>query len=224
MPAPSEAHFAVILFGPPGSGKGTQAKMLQESLGIPHISTGDMLWEHVEAMDSLGEEVRAVMREGKLVPDEVVNRLVEEQLSGPDAATGVLLDGYPRTIQQAEKLVRMLELRGLEQVVIHLKVDYNKVIDRLSGRRQCPRCGTLYNLESNPSRVAGVCERDGAPLVVREDDREAVVRRRLQAYDEQTSPVLQYFARGPQRFYEVDGNEGPPEAIGAKICRLVRDG
>jgi adenylate kinase len=223
MSAGNGPHVAVILFGPPGSGKGTQAKLLEERLGIPHISTGDMLREHIQARDSLGAAVQALMEAGKLVPDNLVNRLVEERLSRPESSRGFLLDGYPRTLEQAGNLARMLESRGMSQVVIHLKVDYNKVISRLSGRRQCPQCGTLYNLTSNLPKVAGVCDREGSPLMVREDDREGVIRQRLKAYEGQTRPLLEYFAQGPRRFYEVNGSEAAPEVIAAEICRLVKD-
>lgn len=217
-------HAGVILFGPPGSGKGTQAKILRDCLHIPHISTGDVLREHVQAGDPLGLQVEALMRAGKLVPDELVNRLVEERLDQPDAVRGFLLDGYPRTIRQAEALERMLRKRGMAQVVIHLKVDYNKVIARLSGRRQCPRCGTLYNLASNPPKVTGVCDKDGSELLVRDDDRESVIRQRLEAYEEQTRPLLERFRRNGVGFYEVDGSGGAPEAIAAEICRLIERG
>jgi adenylate kinase len=108
-------------------------------------------------------------------------------------------------------------------VVIHLNVDYNRIIARLSGRRQCPKCGTLYNLDSNPPQVAGVCDKDGTRLVVRSDDNESVIRRRLEAYEEQTRPLLDHFKRGPARFYEVDGDQGSPDAIAAVICKLVRN-
>src|SRR5207253_10072844 len=126
---------AITLFGPPGSGKGTQAKLLRSCLSIPHISTGDMLREHIEAGDDLGREVRGVMKTGLLVSDELVNSLVAQRISRPDAANGFILDGNPRTLPQAEVMLSMLESVGIPPVVIHLQVDYNKVIARLAGRR-----------------------------------------------------------------------------------------
>ncbi len=139
------------------------------------------------------------MQAGSLVDDEVVNRLVEERLAQPDAARGFILDGYPRTLAQAEKLCGLLDGRGMREVVIHLVVDYNIIIARLTGRRQCPRCGTLYNVISKPPKVPGVCDLEGEKLVVREDDREAVIRERLEAYERQTRPVIDYFrAKGEQ--------------------------
>lgn len=221
MPVHNDSQIALVLFGPPGSGKGTQAKLLEESLGIPHVSTGDMLREHVQADDEIGHEVKSIMQSGRLVPDELVNRLLVERLGRPDTVRGVLLDGYPRTLDQARKLTSLLQSRGVDGVVIHLKVDYNRIIARLTGRRQCPQCGALYNLASNPPKRGGVCDRDDATLIVREDDQEHVIRQRLEAYESQTRPVLEYFARTCPRFYEVDGGDAAPEAIAAEVHRLI---
>src|SRR5580704_15901397 len=162
---------AVVLFGSPGSGKGTQANLLKDCLKVPHISTGDMLREHIREGNPLGVRVAATMHSGALVRDEVVNQLVEKRLADPDARDGFILDGYPRTRDQAEHLMVWLDGHGIREVVIHLVVDYNIIITRLTGRRQCPRCGTLYNIVSQPPRVAGLCDLDGEKLVIREDDR-----------------------------------------------------
>ncbi|HLJ45913.1 MAG TPA: nucleoside monophosphate kinase [Bryobacteraceae bacterium] len=215
---------ALILFGSPGSGKGTQAKLLKSCWSAPHVSTGDMLRAHIEAGDELGLEVRAVMQAGMLVPDDLVNRLVEKRLLQDDTQAGVVLDGYPRTLQQAETLGETLGRHGLAPVVIHLKVDYNEIISRLSGRRQCPLCGTLYNLTTNPPKVNGICDKDGTLLVTRPDDSEAVIRQRLEEYDHQTRPLLEYFRRAGVPFYEVDGIDDGPQAISTRICRLVTQG
>jgi len=205
--------ISLILFGPPGSGKGTQAKLLKESLAIPHISTGDMLRERIASDDPLGLQLKELMHAGRLVPDEVVNRLAEERISQPDCCGGFILDGYPRTIQQAEVLDRRLQERGLQTVVIHLKVDYTKVIARIAGRRQCPVCGTLYSLTSNPPRKPEICDLDGAVLVIRDDDKESVIRERLEGYERQTRPVLEFFAASGASVHEVDGYEGSPQEI-----------
>ena len=178
-----------MLLGSPGSGKGTQAKMLTECLGIPHVSTGDMLRERT-GQGTEGTAVAATMQAGDLVSDEVVNRMVEERLGQPDAAGGFVLDLYPRTVAQARHLSEWLKGRGAGEVVIHLAVDYNVVITRLTGRRQCPRCGTLYNLAFQAPTVDSLCDKDGEKLAVRPDDSEPVIRERLAAYQRLTRPEL----------------------------------
>ena len=217
-------RYALILFGPPGSGKGTQAKLLKSCLGWPHISTGDMLREHVQAADDLGREVAAVMKSGELVSDDLANRLVEKRLERPDVERGIILDGYPRTVAQAAAMSMLLEAKGFRPVVVHLKVDYNKIVARLSGRRLCPTCGTLYSLVSNPPRVPGLCDNDGTPLIVREDDREEVIRHRLEAYDRQTVPVLGYIRDSGMPYHEIEATEGSPSEIAKRICELFPAG
>lgn len=212
---------ALILFGPPGSGKGTQAALLKEQLRVPHISTGDMLRERIATGDPLGLQVKDLMQAGRLVPDEVVNRLVNDRISLPDCACGFILDGYPRTIQQAEVLDGELRARGFKPVVIHLKVDYNRIIARIAGRRQCPVCGALYSLTSHPPKSPDICDNEGSRLVVRDDDRESVIRERLEAYDRQTSPLLAYFAASGDAFHEVDGSVGSPQVILSAVCAVL---
>ncbi len=173
------ANKAVVLFGPPGSGKGTQSKLLVTHFGIPQISTGDMLRDHIERGDTIGTAIESRMKAGSLVSDDLVNELVRARLSEPDCNNGFILDGYPRTQQQAEFLLSLLRELGKDAVVIHLVVDYNIIIARISGRRVCPKCGTLYNSSSLPPRISGICDLDGEALVIREDDRESVVRERL---------------------------------------------
>jgi len=240
------APRALILFGSPGSGKGTQAKLLQICLGAPqarnggaasanatsgaspdgsgsapHISTGDMLREHIQAGDALGQEVAAVMRAGMLVSDDLVNRLVEDRIQRPDSAQGFILDGYPRTLPQARVLGDMLRRRGVSPVVVHLKVDYNEIISRLSGRRQCPLCKTLYNLGTNPPKVDEICDVDGTGLVTRPDDSEAVIRQRLEEYEFQTRPLLDFFRSSGYPFHEVNGSGRSKQTIANEICSLV---
>jgi len=222
--AGAAAPKALILFGPPGSGKGTQAKLLKQALSIPHISTGDMLRARISSGDDLGREVAGLMQAGRLVPDETVNQLVRDRLAEPDCRGGLILDGYPRTIPQAEVLERELEGRGFDQVVVHLKVDYTIIIARIAGRRQCSSCGALFSLTSNPPRVADRCDFDGAPLVVRDDDREEVIRERLEAYDRQTKPLLDFFAASGHAFHEVDGSQESPKAILDRIRGLLAVG
>jgi adenylate kinase len=212
---------AIVLLGSPGSGKGTQAKMLTECLKIPHISTGDMLRDRIRRGTELGTAVVATMQSGALVSDEVVNQMVEERLSQTDAASGFVLDGYPRTLTQAEHLCEWLDGRGIREVVIHLAVDYNIIIARLSGRRECPLCGTLYNVAFQPPKVDELCDLDGTRLVVRDDDHESVIRERLDAYEEQTRPVLEMYRRAGRRLIEVDGSYDPPAVVFQKICQAM---
>lgn len=213
--------MALILFGPPGSGKGTQAKLLKERLGIPHISTGDMLRDRLALGDPLGVQLQELMHSGRLVPDEVVNQLVEDRLSQPDCANGFILDGYPRTLQQAQVLDERLHGSGFQPVVVHLNVDYNRVIARIAGRRQCPVCGTLYSTSSNPPRRPDVCDIEGAALVVRDDDREEVIRERLQGYERQTRPLLEFFVASGDLLHEVDGSDGTPQEVLAAVCKAL---
>jgi adenylate kinase len=211
---------AIVLFGSPGSGKGTQAKLLTQRLEVPHISTGDMLRDRIR-QGAAGGSVAATMQSGALVSDAVVNRMVEERLSGPDAAKGFVLDGYPRTMTQAEHLHRWLDGRGSSEVVIYLAVDYNVVIARLTGRRECPRCGALYNLATKRPRVDELCDLDGEKLVIREDDREPVIRERLDAYERQTRPVLDHYRAVCRCVIEVDASNDPPEKVHRKICQAI---
>jgi adenylate kinase len=212
---------AVVLFGSPGSGKGTQANLLKDCLKVPHISTGDMLREHIREGNSLGVKVAATMHAGTLVRDEVVDQLVEDRLAEPDAQAGFILDGYPRTREQAEHLVGWLDSRGIRELVIHLIVDYNVIVTRLTGRRQCPRCGTLYNIVSNPPRVEGVCDLDGQALAIRDDDRESVIRQRLAEYESQSRPLIEFFREKGRRLFEIDASDKTPEALLAQVCRTI---
>ncbi len=212
---------AVIMFGSPGSGKGTQSKYLVEWLGIPQISTGDMLRDHIRRGTAIGQSIRALMRSGTLVPDELVNRLVEERITEPDCKKGFILDGYPRTTAQAKEMMRMLASVGAEEVVIHLVVDYNIIISRMNGRRVCPKCGTLYNAVSRPPRTEGICDLDGERLVIREDDSEPVVRERLAQYEAQTRPLIEYFRDSGARLFEVDASKDRPEVVFGRIQGLL---
>ena len=213
--------MAIVLFGSPGSGKGTQAKLLTQCLGVPHISTGDMLRDRIRSGSELDSAVVATMQSGALVPDGVMNEMVAQRLSQPDAANGFILDGFPRTLDQAEHFADWLAGRGIRQLVIHLAVDYNIIIARLTGRRQCPRCGTLYNVASHPPKVAGLCDLDGTELVIRDDDREDVIRERLEAYERQTRPVLDFFRKSGHRVVRIEARDEPPEIVYEKIRQVM---
>lgn len=175
-----------------------------------------MLRERVASGDPRGREVAAILRSGALVPDQTVNRLVGDRIEQPDCARGFILDGYPRTVNQAQLLEGLLGAGGTRILVVHLAVDYNVIIGRLSGRRQCPQCGALYGA------AAQACDRDGSKLAVREDDREEVVRERLRAYERQTLPVLDFLAGAGHPYWRVAGDDGPPEAIARQIEALIR--
>jgi adenylate kinase len=186
----------LVIFGPPGAGKGTQAKLLSERLGVPHIATGDMLREAVKAGTRLGGLAKKYMDEGRLVPDEVVIGMVEERLRHPDCSKGFILDGFPRTIEQAEALDRELEKLGLKlDAVLNLEVGDEEVVKRIALRRTCRSCGAVFHLIFNPPRREGVCDRCGGELYQRDDDREEVVRNRLKVYRQQTKPLLEFYRR-----------------------------
>jgi len=215
--------MAIILFGSPGSGKGTQSRYLVEWLDIPQISTGDMLRDHIRKGDAIGLAIQDRMRAGSLVSDELVNQLVFERIHQPDCARGFILDGYPRTPAQAEEMLRLLSGAGAGEVVIHLVVDYNVIISRMSGRRVCPKCGTLYNSVSRPPKVEGICDLDGTALVIRDDDREEVVRERLNQYERQTRPLIDFFRAMSDRLIEVDASRDKPEVVFERIQSGLKD-
>ena len=215
-------RLCLILFGPPGSGKGTQAKLLCKSLGIAHISTGDMLRERIANGDSLGKEAAAIMQAGGLVPDSIVNRMVEDRIEQPDSKKGFILDGFPRTVEQARELAGVLSRKGIRPLVVHLKVDYNVIIARLSGRRQCPSCGALYSVTSNAPTVSEVCDYDGSKLLVRDDDRPEVVGERLRAYERQTAPVLEFLKGAGYTLREVEGADASPQVIARRIQSFIQ--
>jgi adenylate kinase len=208
---------ALILFGAPGSGKGTQAKSMRAFLDVPHISTGDMLREHIRKEDALGNQIQDLIDAGKLVPDELANRMVEERLRKGDCQRGVILDGYPRTLNQSEALMSLMQAYGLRPIVVYLKVDYEVIVTRLSGRRQCSVCGSLYSLATNPPKVAGICDLEGAALVTREDDRPEVVRARLKEYEKQTQPILEALRKTGVPVFEIDGTHASPVQISRQV-------
>jgi adenylate kinase len=183
-----------------------------------------MLRERITTRDELGRKLAQIMKAGALVSDAMVNRLVEERIDQPDATAGFILDGYPRTVGQAELLTGLLKSRKIPAMVVHLKVDYNVIVNRLSGRRQCPTCKTVYNLSPNsPSSGSAVCSLDGSTLVIREDDRADVVLERLKAYEAQTAPVLKFFKGVGLRSWDVDGASGAPQAIAAGIEKAIQE-
>jgi len=209
-----------IFLGPPGAGKGTQARQLAETWSVAHVATGDMLREALAQGTPLGLEARRYMDSGGLVPDEVVIGLVADRLTRPDARGGFVLDGFPRTAAQAEALDRLLAARGLGlDRVIFLDVTRPELLRRLTGRRVCRTCGATYHLISAPPRTAGRCDACGGELYQREDDAEAAVARRLDVYQSQTAPLLAYY-RSRGQLACVPG-EGAVEQVAAEIKRAL---
>jgi len=184
----------LIIFGAPGAGKGTQAQLLSSRLGIPQVATGDILREAVKKGTELGRLAKQYMDRGELVPDEVVIGIVEERLKQPDCSKGFILDGFPRTIKQAEALDRILAKLGVKlDAVINLEVDEEEVVKRITNRRTCRNCGAVYHLIFNPPKNDEVCDKCGGPLYQRDDDKEETVRNRLRVYREQTQPLLKFY-------------------------------
>jgi adenylate kinase len=185
----------VVLVGPPGAGKGTQAQFIASHLSIPKISTGDIFRANVSGGTELGKLAKSYMDRGDLVPDEVTVAMVRDRLSEEDAQDGFLLDGFPRNVPQAEVLKKMLAEFGTAlDVVLELEVDENEVVRRLAGRRTCRSCGKVWHVVFDPSATDGVCDACGGELFQRDDDREETIRRRLEVYQEQTAPLVRYYA------------------------------
>lgn len=223
----------IILLGAPGAGKGTQGKLMAATYGIPQISTGDLLRENVARGTELGVKVKEVLSRGDLVTDVLVNDMVAERLSQPDVNRGFILDGFPRTVGQAEWLDRYLKTKRLEDggaplfsamnpLVIQIVVGYNQLLQRISGRRSCPTCGRIYNVHSQPPKVEGICDVDGGRLIVRPDDNEAVVAERLKAYERQTLPLVDYY-RSKGRLLQIDGEQSVEE-VAAQASRAIENG
>lgn len=198
----------LLLFGPPGCGKGTQSRLITNWLHIPAISTGEMLRAETRAETALGEAAKSIMASGGLVGDDLVNAMLVSRVSQPDCNGGFLLDGYPRTVEQAEFLDRVLNERSLDSaIVLHLDVPHDALIGRMSSRRQCPKCSRVYNLLNQPPKSAGVCDDDSAPLITRKDDKEEVVRARLEMYEEMTRPVLAHYQH--KQYHQIRGDRSP---------------
>jgi adenylate kinase len=211
----------VLLLGAPGVGKGTQAKAIMAAWGIPQISTGDILRSNVSGGTELGKKARALMDRGELVPDDLVNQMVADRLQLPDTAKGYILDGFPRTLGQAEWLDSYLAERsgGLPVVAVSIKVGYTQLLRRITGRRNCPVCKSIYNIYLQPPKVDTLCDLDGTPLARRSDDTEEVFEERMRTYESLTAPVIEHY-RACGRFQEVDG-ELPVDAVTAAVMAAV---
>jgi len=213
-------NHALILLGPPGAGKGTQAKLIAKRLGVPHVSTGDMFRDAVSRDTPTGHLAKPIMERGELVPDPIVLKMVEERLAQPDTAKGFVFDGFPRTLPQSEQLDGILAKLGFgKPIVVDIRVDPEKLIRRLSGRWTCSVGGEIYNLFDRPPKVPGVCDRDGGKLTQRADDAPEVVKARLVAYDRQTKPVSDYY-RQHGVLVTVDG-EASIDEVSNRVEQIV---
>ena len=212
----------ILLLGPPGSGKGTQATALKGRWDLPHLSSGDLLRAHVKEDTALGQQAKPFMERGELVPDALIIEMMAERLSQPDAAGGYVLDGFPRTVAQAEALdARLAELKQELDAVISLHVPEAEILRRLSGRLTCsnPSCNAIYQVDTMPPKQAGVCDKCGSALIQRADEEPAVIQRRLAVYAQQTAPLLDYYRR-TGRLHAVDGTIGVENVV-KEIARLV---
>jgi adenylate kinase len=224
----------ILLLGAPGVGKGTQAKELVQLWGVPQISTGDLLRANVAQGTPLGKTAKEIMHRGELVPDSLVNEMVAVRLQQPDTAKGYILDGFPRTLAQAHWLDGRLaaqtsgsgcptagcgQAQSLPLVAVSIQVDYNQLLRRITGRRNCPVCQTIYNIYTKPPQRAGFCDVEGAALTQRADDTEKAFAERMRAYAAQTAPVIEHY-RELGRFAEVNG-DGPIAAVAAGIVAAV---
>ena len=205
----------LVFLGPPGAGKGTQATILAERLHLPHLSTGDMLRAAVAARTPVGLEAQGHMDAGRLVPDAVVLGVLRDRLAAPDCREGFVLDGFPRNVAQATELGRFARL----DAVIAFELPFGDLVDRLSGRRVCPVCQSVYNVTSRPPQVPGRCDREGHELVQRPDDQPEAVRTRLKVYAEQTAPLLVYYRE--QRLLRTLDAGGRPEDVSARLRALL---
>ena len=221
--APAENDFLpgpILLLGAPGVGKGTQAKLLMAEFGIPQISTGDLLRENIAKGTELGKAAKSLMDRGQLVSDDLVNQMVTGRLAQPDVKRGYILDGFPRTLKQAEWVDAHLATgrQSFPLVAISIVVGYDELLRRITGRRLCP-AGHIYNIYTNPPKVEGKCDVDGQALIQRSDDSEAVFHERMKAFEQLTAPVIAHYCR-QGRFEEIDGSRGVEEVTGEITAAL----
>ena len=212
----------IVLLGPPGAGKGTQAEVISKEMHLAHVSSGDLFRENLKNQTELGKLAKGYMDSGALVPDDVTIAMVKDRISRPDCQEGVLLDGFPRTVAQAQALDAMLasELGGVVKAVPYISVPAQVLIGRLSGRWTCPTCGRVYHETSKPPKVAGQCDEDQSALIQRVDDKAETVENRIKVYFEQTAPLIEYY-RGKGILTEVDGTQSI-EQVSREVLAAIR--
>lgn len=221
-----QAPIVIVVLGPPGAGKGTQSDLLAGHLRVPHISIGSLLRSYARDKSEVGSRLSGTMASGNLAPDSLVLDVLAARISEPDCAKGLILDGFPRTLRQAEFLERSLSTplcsnnEGGRLIALYLRVQHRTIVQRVSGRRICSRCGASYHLDSQPPRVNGECNVDGSPLTIREDDRRATVLKRLQLYARQTVPILSHYA-AKASLLEIDGEQSR-ETIAQEIATAIQ--
>ena len=207
----------IVIFGPPGSGKGTYATLLKSQLGIPHISTGDLVREEIKNKTPIGDKIVKYSNSGQLVPDEIITQILKRRLS-PDLSKGFILEGYPRSIEQAKQLENMTKI----DVVINLNVPSEVIVSRLSARMQCKNCGSIYNERTLKPTTPGKCDKCGGKLFKRDDDQPNIIRERLKVYEETSSPVVDYYrARGILRDVSIDNPNANPDIMVKRIMSLI---
>ena len=210
----------IIMLGAPGAGKGTQAKMIADKYGVPHVSTGDIFRANIKNGTELGMEAKKYMDQGLLVPDELTVKILLDRVSQPDCKNGYVLDGFPRTIPQAEVLDKALaELGESIDYAIDVDVPDENIVKRMSGRRACVGCGATYHIQFNPTKVEGICDACGEKLILRDDDKPETVKNRLSVYHEQTQPLIEYYS-GKGVLKEVDGTQ-PMDDVFAAIVKIL---
>ncbi len=205
----------LIIFGPPSAGKGTQAQRLSKKYGIPQIATGDLLREAVAKQTPLGVKIKSYLDSGRLGPDDLIVQLISNRASQPDCEGGYILDGFPRTMGQAEELDKMTDI----DLVLNIVVDLEALVERAVGRRICPKCAAVYHVKFNPPRAEGVCDKCGSPLIQRDDDKEDTVRNRLKIYTEQTAPLVEHF-RKKGCIVDIDGSTGIDGVFGQMVAAI----
>ncbi len=213
-------RLAVVMLGPPGAGKGTQARMMSESMNFPHISTGDMLREALKNQTELGKKAKMFMESGGLVPDELVDAIVAERIERKDCSNGFIIDGYPRTIPQAEFLGSLFEGGGTRILALGIEVADGVLIERLSSRWTCPQCGKMFNANEDPSKKGGECDECGSRLVQRKDDTPEVIAERLRVYHETTQPLIRYYDK-MNAYMEVDGDRAVSDVFDEIMSKIA---